>query len=267
MPTTWNATPAHPSAAAPDLPEIRRISTHDLNWALAEGWRDFTEKRGDLIFLGLLYPIVCFLAVLLASNAPLLPLLFPLVAGLSIAGPAVASGFYELARRREEGRDSSWWHFLDPLNGRSRTPLAMLTAGIAILFIGWLVVAYALYQATLGATQPMQVGDVFGRLFTTTEGWELIVLGNLAGAGFAVATLVLAAVSFPMVVDQPVDAATALRTSIRAARENPREMLGWGMRVAGLMLLGMIPAAIGLAVVLPWLGYATWHLYTRLVVR
>ena len=100
MPTTWNATPAHPSAAAPDLPEIRRIRTHDLNWALAEGWRDFTEKRGDLIFLGLLYPIVCFLAVLLASNAPLRPLLFPLVAGLSIAGPAVASGFYELARRR-----------------------------------------------------------------------------------------------------------------------------------------------------------------------
>ncbi|TPG52867.1 DUF2189 domain-containing protein [Sphingomonas glacialis] len=257
------ATPAH----AADLPEIRRIGTADLTWALSEGWKDFTEKRGDLIFLGLLYPVICFVAVALAFNAPLLPLLFPLVAGLSIAGPAVASGFYELARRREEGRDSSWWHFLDPLNGRSRWPLALLTLGIAVLFVAWLGVAYAIYDATFGAAAAMQPGDVLERLFTTPEGWELIVLGNLAGGGFAVVTLVVAIVAFPMVVDQPVDAMTAVRTSLGAVRKNPREALGWGVRVAGLLALGMIPAAIGLAVVLPWLGYATWHLYTRLVVR
>jgi uncharacterized membrane protein len=265
MPTTFDAfaTPA----PAPALPEIRRIDAGDLSWALAEGWKDFTAKRGDLIFLGLLYPVICFVAVALAYNQPLLPLLFPLVAGLSIAGPAVASGFYELARRREEGRDSSWWHFLDPLNGRSRLPLALLTLGIAVLFVAWLGVAYAIYAATFGTAGPMQAGDVFGRLFTTAEGWQLIVLGNLAGGAFAVVTLVLAIVSFPMVVDQPVDAATAVRTSLKAVRENPREVFGWGVRVAALLLLGMIPAAIGLAVVLPWLGYATWHLYTRLVVR
>lgn len=262
--TTLHATA--PSLPA-DLPEIRRIGTSDLNWALAEGWKDFQAKRGDLIFLGLLYPIICGLAVALAFNEPLLPLFFPLVAGLSIAGPAVASGFYELARRREEGRDSSWWHFVDPLNGRSRWPLAALTLGLAVLFVAWLGVAYAIYSATFGANAPMQVGDFFGRLFTTGEGWQLIVLGNLAGAAFAVVTLVVAVVSFPMVVDQPVDAGTALHTSIKAAQENPREVFGWGLRVAGLLLLGLIPAAIGLAVVLPWLGYATWHLYTRLVVR
>lgn len=265
MTATLHAT-ATPAPAV-DLPEIRRIGTADLNWALAEGWKDFTEKRGDLIFLGLLYPVICFVAVALALNAPLLPLLFPLVAGLSIAGPAVASGFYELARRREEGRDSSWWHFLDPLNGRSHWPLALLTGGIALLFVAWLGVAYAIYQATFGAAGPMQPGDVIARLFTTAEGWQLIVLGNLAGGAFALATLVVAVVAFPMVVDQPVDAVTAVRTSLAAVRKNPREVLGWGARVAGLLALGMIPAAIGLAVVLPWLGYATWHLYTRMVVR
>uniref|UniRef100_UPI0035CC8FDF DUF2189 domain-containing protein n=1 Tax=uncultured Sphingomonas sp. TaxID=158754 RepID=UPI0035CC8FDF len=263
--TTLHATAT--SAPATDLPEIRRIAASDLNWALAEGWKDFTAKRGDLIFLGLLYPVICFVAVALAFSEPLLPLLFPLVAGLSIAGPAVASGFYELARRREEGRDSSWWHFLDPLNGRGRAPLAVLTLGIAVLFVAWLGVAYAIYDATFGATAPMHASDVVGRLFTTPAGWQLIVLGNLAGGVFAVITLVVAVVSFPMVVDQPVDAVTAVRTSLKAARENPREVFGWGVRVAGLLLLGLIPAAIGLAVVLPWLGYSTWHLYTRLVVR
>ncbi|NIJ08463.1 putative membrane protein [Sphingomonas vulcanisoli] len=252
---------------AAKVPEIRRISTSDLDWALREGWTDFRAKRGELLFIGIVYPVICLIAVVMTFNDPLLPLLFPLVAGLSIAGPAVASGFYELARRREEGRDSSWWHFLDPLNGRSRLPLAMLTGGMAVLFVGWLVVAYGIYNVTFGTTAPLHVGDVLGRLFTTSAGWQLIVLGNLAGLAFAVATLVLGVVSFPMVVDKPVDAGLAVRTSIAAAEKNPREIFGWGVRVAGLLLIGLLPLAVGLAVVLPWLGYSTWHLYTRLVVR
>ncbi len=264
MPTLESAAP--PLTAA-NLPEVRRIGVKDLDWALSEGWKDFREKRGDLLFIGLLYPLMCLVAVVVTFNDPLLPLSFPLVAGLSIAGPAVASGFYELARRREEGRDASWWHFLDPLNGRSRTPLAVLTFGLAVLFVGWLIVAYAIYGATLGRDAPATMAAFVDRLFSTPEGWAMIVLGNLAGAAFAVATLVFALVSFPMVVDQPVDAGLAVRTSLAAARRNPREVFGWGLRVAGLLLLGLLPAAIGLAVVLPWLGYATWHLYTRTIER
>lgn len=263
MPTLQDSAP--PPAAG--LPAIRRIGARDLDWALAEGWKDFRAKRGDLLFIGLLYPLICLIAAVVTFNDPLLPLFFPLVAGLSIAGPAVASGFYELARRREEGRDASWWHFLDPLNGRSRAPLAALTAGLAVLFVGWLIVAYAIYGATFGVTAPLDVSAFLDRVFTTPEGWTLTVLGNLAGAAFAVATLVFAWVSFPMVVDQPVDAGVAVRTSLAAVRANPREALGWGVRIAGLLLLGLLPFAIGLAVVLPWLGYATWHLYTRVVVR
>ncbi len=249
------------------LPQIRRIGSADINWALAEGWKDFQAKRGDLIVVGLLYPLICLVAVVLTLNEPLLPLLFPLVAGLSLAGPAAASGFYELARRREAGLESSWWHFLDPLKGRSRTPLVLLTAGLGALFIAWLIVAYLIYTVTFGVRGPMQVGDVFGSLFTTSAGIELIVLGNLAGLGFAVVALLYAAVSFPMVVDKPVDAGFALRTSIKAVTSNWVTMLGWGLRIVLLLALGLLPAAIGLAVVLPWLGYSTWHLYTRLVAR
>ena len=84
---------------------------------------------------------------------------------------------------------------------------------------------------------------------------------------FAGASLVVAMVSCPLVVAKPGDAATAVRTSVAAVRRNPREAFGWGVRVAALLALGLLPAAIGLAVVLPWLGYATWHLYTRIVVR
>lgn len=251
----------------PALPEIRAITSADLNWALAEGWRDFRDKRGDLLVIGLLYPLICLVAVLATINGPLLPLLFPLVAGLTIAGPAAASGFYELARRREAGLDSSWRHFLDPIAGPGKAALATLTMGLGVLFVAWLVAAYAVYAATLGAVAPMQLGDLFGRLFTTPEGWAMIMLGNLAGLGFAIVAIICSIASFPMVVDKPVDAGTALRTSVAVAMRNPGAVIGWGLRIVALLVLGTIPFAIGLAVVLPWLGYATWHLYTRLIVR
>ncbi|PCD02140.1 hypothetical protein COC42_11755 [Sphingomonas spermidinifaciens] len=247
--------------------EVRRIGKADLDWALAEGWRDFRERRGDLMFLGLIYPAVCLMAVIVAMNDALLPLLFPAIAGLSIAGPAVAAGFYELARRREEGLESDWSHFLDPLKGRSRTPILTLTAVLFGLFLVWLAAAYAIYAFTFGAENQMRAADLFGRLFTTSAGWEMMVVGNLAGLAFAVVALVVSFVSFPMVVDKPVDAGTAIATSIAAARANPGETAGWGLRVVALLALGTIPFAVGLAVVLPWLGYATWHLYTRIVKR
>ncbi|TPG12005.1 DUF2189 domain-containing protein [Sphingomonas oligophenolica] len=252
---------------ASEVPEIRQLSSADLDWALRRGWKDFTERRGDLLFIGLLYSLVCLLAVYVALNQPLLPLLFPLVAGLSIAGPAVASGFYEIARRAEEGREANWWHFIDPLNGRSRTPLAALTSGLALLFLGWLLVAYVIYASTLGTDGAPNVSDFLARLFSTREGWTMIILGNLAGLGFAVATLVFTWVSFPMVVDTSVDAGVAVRTSVKAFRANPHAAIGWGLRVAALLALGTLPLGIGLAIVLPWLGYSTWHLYTAMVVR
>lgn len=255
---------------APSLPEaaaVRRITDSDLKWALAEGWKDFREKRGDLVLAGFLYPLIGLIAATVALNDKLLPLFFPLVAGLSILGPAVATGFYELARRREEGLESSWGHFLDPLRGRGRGQLAVLTLGLAGLFVAWLIVAWAIYRGTIGTETPTGASGFIQALLHTRQGWTMIILGNLAGFGFAILTLVLTVVSFPMVVDKGVDPATAVLTSVRATRENPWVMATWGLRVAELLILGTLPAFIGLAVVLPVLGYATWHLYTRLVVR
>jgi uncharacterized membrane protein len=246
---------------------VRRISQDDIRWALAQGWSDFRQKRGDLIFLALLYPLMGLLAAVLAFNDAALPLFFPLVAGLSILGPAVASGFYELARRREDGLDSSWKHFFDPLKSPNRRSLLLLTAGLGILFLLWLAFAWGIYAATLGPAYPVGIRAFITKLFMTSEGWTMILLGNLTGLLFAIVTLVCTLVSLPMVIDRPVDAGTALETSIRAVRVNPWATTTWGLRVAGLLVLGCIPAFIGLAVVLPVLGYATWHLYTRMVER
>jgi len=259
--------PSALSDRASAQPRVRKISEADLRWALAEGWRDFKAERGDLLVLAVIYPMVGLLSVALAFNQGLAPMAFPLVAGLSIFGPAAASGFYEIARRREAGLDSNWLHFFDPLRGRGRAGLAILTAGLALLFALWLGAAWLVYAATIGATPPTDRAEFLSRLISTSDGLTMILVGNLVGFLFACVALTLAVVSFPMMVDRPTDADVAVATSFRAVVENPGAMASWGLRVATLLALGCLPAFVGLAVVLPVLGYATWHLYTRLVER
>jgi uncharacterized membrane protein len=104
-------------------------------------------------------------------------------------------------------------------------------------------------------------------VFTTGSGWALILGGVVVGALFGWIVLALSVVSMPMLVDSNVSASQAVSASWRAAHANKPQMIRWGLTVLGLLILGSIPVFVGLAFVLPWLGYATWHLYTRLVDR
>lgn len=247
---------------------VRRIDIADLRWALREGWDDFMELRGDLIFIGAIYPFVGLLAALVALDQSLVPLLFPAAAGISLLGPAVASGFYEMARRRETHDDIRWRHFFDAFTGPSGPHVGWLTAAVGVIFLLWLFAAGWVSVAAYGGNPPGTFEAFFGSLFTTREGWTMIIVGNIVGLAFAVVAMTLSVVSFPMVVDKPhVGGAKAVETSIRAVMRNFGVMLVWGLIVAVLLVAGAIPFFVGLAFVLPWLGYSTWHLYTRLVER
>ena len=254
-------------ASAPTKVPIRTITAQDLHAVLAEGFADFNAKRGDLLFIGLLYPVIGLVAAWVALGDPILPLLFPLAAGLSLLGPLVSTGFYELARRREAGLESSWWHFLDVRKSPSLEGIVAVGIVLIALFGAWVASAGAIYWLFIGPQVPISAGDFLTRLFATPEGWAMMIAGNLVGLAFAVVVLAVSVVSLPMLIDKDVDAGTAIATSVRAVRHNGRVMLRWGATVAGLLILGTLPLFLGLAFVLPVLGYATWHLYTRLVAR
>ena len=258
---------ARPASAASSLAPVRRIAAADLSASLRDGWNDFMAMRGDLIFLGLLYPVIGLVAAAVSLGGSLIPLFFPIAAGIGLLGPLAAIGFYELARRRESGLESDWSHFLDVRKRPAMDDIAIVSGVLLSLFLLWLIVAAVLYVALWGPAPPASLGDFLRRLFTTREGWELIFIGNALGALFGVAVLTLSVVSMPMLVDRDVNAGLAMRTSVAAVRANFAVMMKWGLIVAALLVLGSIPAFIGLAVVLPWLGYSTWHLYTRLVDR
>lgn len=223
--------------------------------------------RGDLIFVGLIYVLVGIVAATAIMGGPLLPLLFPILAGVGLLGPVAALGFYEMARRRETGLESNWQHFLDVRKRPSADDIAIVAALLLAVFVAWVFAASGIYLALFGWWEPPSIGAFLSRVFTTPEGWALILIGNAVGLGFAALALGLSVVSLPMLVDRNVSAAEAVSTSWRAARANPGVMFRWGIIVAALLVLGSIPLFVGLAAVLPWLGYATWHLYTKLVDR
>ena len=247
---------------------IRNIGDEDLRFALRQGLEDFKTFRGDVIFAGLIYTFIGIAAVVMTTSMPLMPFFLPVVAGVGLLGPVAAVGFYELADRREAGeRDLHWFNFLDVRKRRTVDDMGMVAALLLAIFFLWLLAAGALYALIFGWTTPTSVGEFLAMVFTTPRGWALIVAGAVVGAIFGWIVLALSVASLPMLVDCNVSAAEAVSASWRAAHANKGEMLRWGIIVGVLLVLGSIPLFVGLAFVLPWLGYATWHLYTRLVDR
>jgi uncharacterized membrane protein len=252
----------HSEVEAP--PAIRRIGLTDLREALARGIDDFMATPTQLVFLCVLYPVVGLVAARAMSGGELLPLLWPMIAGLALLGPVAAVGLYEISRRREAGQPASWRNAFDVLRSPAFGSIAGVGLLLAVLFVAWLFTARAIFAATIGPAEH-GIGSLLNLAFTTPEGWRLLLLGNGAGFLFALLVLVLTVVSVPMLLDRNCSLATALQTSVRVCARNPGPMAVWGMIVAVLLLLGCLPAFIGLAVVMPVLGHATWHLYRRVV--
>jgi len=250
--------------AAPS-PTVRRINLADLRAALAEGWSDFLAIPTQLVFLCILYPVIGLVAARVATGNNLLPLVFPLVAGFALVGPVLAIGLYELSRRREAGLSVSWLNAFDVLRNPAMLSVAMLGAVLFLIFGVWIGVARVIYSLTIGGDAPGAMGDFIETIRASPHAWELLVFGNAVGFLFALLVLTIAAVSFPLLLDRNVSPLIAVQTSIRAVLANPVTMLAWGFVVAVVLLLGCLPLFVGLAVAMPVLGHATWHLYRRVV--
>ena len=247
--------------STPVYPSVRKIGPADLKDALAKGVEDFLTMPSSLVFLGLIYPIV---GIGLLASSPL-PLLFPLMSGFALVGPFAAIGLYEISRRRELGLDTSWAHAFGV--ARSHSIFSILSLGLLLLaiFVGWEFTARSLYVALFGSTPPESFIQFVANILGTPQGWKLIGFGTAIGFVFAVVSLSISVVSFPLLLDRDVDIPVAILTSVRAVLTNPFTMALWGIIVASILAIGFLLLFIGLAVAVPILGHSTWHLYRKVV--
>lgn len=253
-------------ALASAEPEVRRIEVADLREVLTQGWQDFLASRSDVIFLCVIYPLAGLVLAWSAFNYDVIPLLFPLVSGFALLGPVAAVGLYEMSRRRERHAEIRWADAFGVL----ATPQfgAILILGLILLgiFLLWLVTANTIYYATMGQEGIVSLSAFYHDVFTTPAGRQLMFVGIGVGFLYAVLVLAISVVSFPLLLDRKVGLSTAIATSLRVCAANPVPMAAWGLIVAAGLLIGSIPLLLGLIVVMPVLGHATWHLYRKVVV-
>ncbi len=246
-------------------PTIAKIGASDLKEALIKGFKDFDAKPTHFVLLFIIYPIVGVILINLTAGHETLPLIFPIVTGFALIGPFAAVGLYEISRRREQGLDFSIKYAFAVHRSPSIRAIITLSIVMMVLYFAWLGAALVIFDLTFGGETPASFWGFVNEVLTTPAGWALIVVGSGVGLIFAVVVLALSVVSFPMLLDRDVSAGMAISTSVRAVAANPVMMAAWGFIVAGLLILGSIPFFFGLAVVMPVLGHATWHLYRKVV--
>ncbi|WEX75899.1 DUF2189 domain-containing protein [Sinorhizobium numidicum] len=250
--------------ASVDHPGIRKIGIADVFDALRLGLDDFREKPSHYVFLCLIYPVAGAVLMTWSAGANMLPLLYPLASGFALIGPVAAIGLYEISRRRELGMDARWPHALRLYRSPALPSILAVAILLFIIFIAWLLVAQALYMRIFG-TPPDSISAFWNSIIGTEEGWTLILVGNAVGFVFAVIVLSISVVTFPLLLDRDIGAVAAIDTSIRATLTNPVPVACWGLIIAAGLVIGSIPIFVGLALIMPIFGHATWHLYRKLV--
>lgn len=257
----------HPERhAGQAVPEVRRIGIADLRDALKKGVDDMGALRDDVLFIGLIYPVAGVVLAAAAFNYNLLMMLFPLASGFAILGPVAATGLYEMSRRREQGEQVNW---LDAMKVFGSSAIGSII-GVGLLLLAifgvWLAVAYQIGVATLGAETPPTLRMFLERVFLSEASPGLIAGGIGVGFIFAALAFAVSVVSIPLLLDRDVGLWVAIKTSVKAVTTNLGTMAVWAMIIAGALVLGSIPALVGLIVVVPILGHASWHLYRKVVV-
>ena len=245
--------------------EIRKIGVKDLFQALKEGLDDFNSNPHIIVFLCVFYPLFALLLTLFMVDQNLLYLAFPVVSGLALLGPAVLVGLYEMSRQREQGLDITWRSAFHFIHTPSLPSIVALSVVMMLLYVAWLFMAQFLYFGLFSADPPDSITDFISEVFTTRRGGALIFYGTVIGFIFAVVALSISIVSFPLLLDKQVSTKTAVATSINAVISNPFVIAVWGLIVSVLLVAGAVVLLVGLIVVVPILGHATWHLYRKLV--
>ncbi|MHA6299587.1 DUF2189 domain-containing protein [Devosia sp. CAU 1758] len=248
-----------------DMPVIRTITLSDLGEVLRRGAADFWARPSHYVLLMLIYPVIGIVLTVWMNGWHAWTLLYPLIGGFALLGPIAALPLYEVSRRLERGEDPTWRDAASVLRSPAMGSILAVGAVLFVLFTLWLTSAQALYESLFGAAPPRTLMALLTQVANDPAGMTLMAVGTGLGALFALIVLCTSVIAFPLLLDRDVGAYVAVETSFRAVIYNRVPLFAWGLIVGAGIFLASLPLFVGLAVILPIFGHATWHLYRKLV--
>jgi uncharacterized membrane protein len=248
----------HPEASP--VPEIGTVTIRDILAALSSGWYDFKTAPAFGLFFSAFYVLGGFALLLLGAGTVTWTLAVSL--GFPLVAPFAAVGLYEVSRRLEAGEPLRWGEILGVVISEKDRQIPWMGAIIVIYFLFWTFLAHMVFALFMGPSALVNVSSSV-ESFLTPRGIAMLGTEMVLGGIIAFLLFSLTVVSLPLLLEREVDFVTAMLLSFRAVKQNFGSMLLWAAIIAVLTVLAMIPMFLGLLVVLPVLGHATWHLYRR----
>ena len=248
------------------MPQVKKITVNDVIDALAAGLADFRRAPIFGLTIGAVFAFGGLFVVLSAAALNMSYLSYPAAAGFVLIGPFAAVGLYEVSRRLQTKEDVSWSTILHAMWAQKGRELSWMAFVVLFIQIMWMYQVRLLLALFLGFRSFASFDEFLEQVITTPEGLMFLAVGHVVGAVLSLLLFSLTVISFPLLLEEDRDFITAMITSIRAVVTSPVPMIGWAFVVTALLILSMIPAFLGLIVILPILGHTTWHLYKKCVV-
>lgn len=250
--------------AAPPLPGVRTITNDDIKDALRSGVADLAGASGFSLFFGLVFSalgiLIWFLLVFQGSSYWALPL----AAGFPLIGPFAAVGLYEISRLREKGEELSWPVVLGAVVREGKFQVPSYAFIVLFVFLIWVYLAHLIFALSFGLKPLTNVMSSFD-LLLSGPGITMLVVGTIVGGAISTFLFIVSVVSVPLLMDRDIDVVTAIITSVRAVAASPQPMLIWGLTIAVVTVVAMLPLFLGMVIAFPVLGHASWHVFRKAV--